>query len=147
MPDILHRISIDAPPDRVLDLVSTTAGVGLWWSGRPAEGDPSVGGSFSVLFGDSDTPAATFTMESAMPAEVVWLVTDGPEAWIGTSITFTLRPVGDTGTTLLFTHSGWAETSEFMHGCSTNWGAYLTSLKSGVEGAGFHPFPEGEISR
>ena len=147
MPDILHRISIDAPRDRVHDLVTTTEGIGRWWSGRPAEGDPSVGGSFSVFFVDSDTATATFTLDSSTPAEVVWRVTDGPESWIGTAITFDLRPAGDTSTTLLFTHSDWAETSEFMHGCSTNWGAYLTSLKTGAEGAGFHPFPEGEISR
>jgi hypothetical protein len=34
-----------------------------------------------------------------------------------------------------------------MSGCSTNWGAYLASLKSGVEGLGFRPYPGGEISR
>jgi uncharacterized protein YndB with AHSA1/START domain len=147
MPEILHRISIDAPCERVHDLVSTTEGIGCWWAGRPAKGDASVGGRFAVYFGDSDAPAATFTMESSAPTEVVWRVTDGPDTWIGTSITFALRPAGDTGTTLLFTHAGWADTSEFMHGCSTNWGAYLTSLKTGAEGDGFHPFPEGEISR
>lgn len=34
-----------------------------------------------------------------------------------------------------------------MSGCSTNWGAYLTSLKTGAEGVEFHPYPQGEISR
>jgi hypothetical protein len=32
-------------------------------------------------------------------------------------------------------------------GCSTNWAAYLMSLKSGAEGHGFNPYPDGEISR
>ena len=54
IPDILHRISIDAPPEAVHDLVATTGG-----------------------------------------------------------------------------------------GCSTNWGAYLTSLKTGAEGVGFRPYPQG----
>ena len=34
MPDILHRISIDASPETVHDLVATTEGVGRWWTGR-----------------------------------------------------------------------------------------------------------------
>jgi hypothetical protein len=34
-----------------------------------------------------------------------------------------------------------------MYGCSTNWAAYLMSLKSGAEGHGFGAFPSGEISR
>ncbi len=72
---------------------------------------------------------------------------DGPEAWIDTVVTFTLRSANDGGTTLLFTHSGWREHSEFMSGCSTNWGAYLTSLKHGAESGAFAAYPAGEISR
>ena len=41
----------------------------------------------------------------------------------------------------------WRETNEFMHGCSTNWGAYLTSLKSGAERGEFAAYPAGEMSR
>jgi hypothetical protein len=88
MPDILHRISIDAPREAVHDLVATTDGIAR-----------------------------------------------------------ALRPAGQGGTTLLFTHAGWAEASEFMSGCSTNWGAYLTSLKADAEGAGFRAYPQGEVSR
>jgi hypothetical protein len=34
---------------------------------------------------------------------VVWRVTDGPDTWIDTRISFSLRPSGHGGTTLLFT--------------------------------------------
>ena len=34
-----------------------------------------------------------------------------------------------------------------MSGCSTNWGAYLTSLKAGAEGGAFAAYPASEISR
>ncbi|MGZ4537701.1 MAG: SRPBCC family protein [Blastococcus sp.] len=147
MPDILHRISIDAPCDAVHDLVATTDGVARWWTGRPLDGDSTVGSRFGIYFGKADTPAAVMQMQSDTPDDVVWRVVDGPESWIGTQITFALRPSGNGGTTLLFTHAGWVEASEFMSGCSTNWGAYLTSLKTGAEGVGFHPYPQGEISR
>jgi uncharacterized protein YndB with AHSA1/START domain len=147
MPDILHRISIDAPPEDIRELVTTTDGIARWWTGRPAEGDAAVGGRFGIYFGDAETPAAVMQMQSDAPDEVVWRVIDGPGAWLGTLITFAFRPSGNGGTTLLFTHASWAEASEFMSGCSTNWGAYLTSLKAGAEGAGFRPYPAGEISR
>ncbi len=147
MPDILHRISIDAPQKEVHDLIATTEGVARWWTGRPLRGESTVGGRFSVYFGDPERPSAVMEVESDTADEVAWRVVDGPDSWIGTLITFALRPFGDAGTTLLFTHAGWREASEFMSGCSTNWGAYLTSLKSGVEGLEFRPYPRSEISR
>ena len=147
MPDILHRISIDASPDTVHDLVATIEGVGRWWTGHPVEGDSAVGGRFEVRFSDGGTPAVVMETQSETPDRVVWRVAQGPDSWNGTVITFALGPSNDGGTTLLFSHEDWSETSEFMSGCSTNWGAYLTSLKSGAEGSGFHTYPEGEISR
>jgi hypothetical protein len=75
MPDILHRISIDAPPQQVHDLIASTGGIARWWTGRPL---------MQVL---TDTPD-----------HVVWRVTDGPDTWIDTGITFTLRPSGHGGT-------------------------------------------------
>jgi uncharacterized protein YndB with AHSA1/START domain len=147
MPDILHRISIDASREDIHDLVATTDGVARWWTGRPLDGDSTVGGRFGVYFGDAGTPAAVMQMESDTADEVVWRVIKGPDAWINTLITFVLHASSDGGTTLLFTHANWAEASEFMSGCSTNWGAYLTSLKNGAEGDGFRPYPQGEVSR
>jgi uncharacterized protein YndB with AHSA1/START domain len=147
MPDILHRISIDAPTERVHDLIATTDGIARWWTGRPLEGSAEFGARFGVIFGEADKPAAVMQVVADRPDEITWRVEEGPDSWIGTLVTFTLRPHGTDGTTLLFTHSGWPEASEFMGGCSTNWGAYLTSLKAGAESGRFAPFPQGEISR
>jgi uncharacterized protein YndB with AHSA1/START domain len=147
MPDILHRITIDAPQEGVHDLIATTDGIAQWWTGRPLGGDSAVGSRFRIYFGDADTPAAVMEVVSNAPEEVVWRVVEGPEAWIDTLITFTLKPAANGATTLLFSHARWPEASEFMSGCSTNWAAYLTSLKTGVEGHGFAAYPAGEISR
>ncbi|MEU9020082.1 SRPBCC domain-containing protein [Actinomadura sp. NPDC048394] len=147
MPDILHRISIDAAPQRVHDLVASTDGIARWWTGRPLAGEHAVGSSFSVFFRDAERPAAVMEVLADAPDSVVWRVTDGPDTWLGTRITFTLRPGGRDRTTLLFAHAGWEQAGEFMSGCSTNWGAYLTSLKTGAESDAFTPFPAGEISR
>ena len=144
MPDILHRVSIDAPTQRVHDLIAATDGIARWWSGRPLDGN---GARFGVYFGDSDKPAAVMQVVADQPDEITWRVEEGPDSWIGTLVMFTIRPHGADGTTLLFTHADWPEASEFMSGCSTNWGAYLTSLKTGAESGQFAPYPHGEISR
>lgn len=147
MPDILHRISIDAPSGRVRELIATTDGIARWWTGRPLDGKAGAGGRFGVYFGDAATPAAVMRVVADTPGEITWRVEEGPGSWVGTLITFTLRPEGAGGTTLLFTHAGWREASEFMSGCSTNWGAYLTSLKTGAETGRFAAYPHSEISR
>jgi uncharacterized protein YndB with AHSA1/START domain len=147
MSNILHRLSIDAPPERVHELASTRAGIERWWTGHPVSGEDSVGGRFDVSFSDYGEPAAAFEVIERSPGRVVWRCVEGPRDWIDTRITYALEPRGDGGTTLLFSHEGWHQENDFMNGCSTNWAAYLMSLKSGAEGQGFNAFPRGEISR
>jgi uncharacterized protein YndB with AHSA1/START domain len=141
MPSILHRLSIDAPPERVHDLAATTDGIERWWTGRPVVGDDEVGGRFAVHFRDGANPAAAFEVVERDPGRIVWRCVDGPGDWIDTRITYALTPRDDGGTTLLFSHEGWQRESEFMNGCSTNWCAYLMSLKSGAEGQASTPSP------
>ena len=145
MSNILHRVTIDAPPSRVQELVATRKGIEQWWTGQPVDGDDSVGGRIAVSFGDRT--AATFEIAERAPERVVWRCVGGPADWIDTHITFRVDPRSDGGTTLSFNHEGWREENELMSGCSTNWGAYLMSLKSGAEGRGFAAYPGGEISR
>ena len=143
MPDILHRFTVDAPRDRVHDLISTREGVERWWNAHPNTGDDT---RLQVFFGGDD-PAAVMQIIENTPERVVWRVVEGPSDWIDTTITFALEGRPDGGTTLLFTHADWREANEFMHGCSTNWGAYLASLKSGAERGEFAAYPAGEMSR
>jgi uncharacterized protein YndB with AHSA1/START domain len=147
MPNILHRLTIDAEPERVQQLVATREGIEQWRTGKPVGGDDVLGGRFSVYFIDPDPPAAAFEMVERTPQRVVWRCVGGPADWIDTRITFALQPRDDGGTTLLFSHEDWQQENEFMNGCSTNWAAYMMSLKTGAEGSGFNPFPGGEISR
>jgi uncharacterized protein YndB with AHSA1/START domain len=145
MSSILHRLTIDAKPTNVQHLVATKEGIESWWTGEPVTGDDSVGGRIAVSFGDRT--AATFAIAERSPESVVWRCVDGPSDWIDTRISFMFEPRADGGTTLRFRHEGWNEETDLMYGCSTNWGAYLMSLKSGAEGRGFGAFPSGEISR
>jgi uncharacterized protein YndB with AHSA1/START domain len=147
MPNILHRLTIDAPPERVGQLATSRQGIEQWWTGRPVVGEDTIGGQLAVYFSDGTQAAAVFEVLQRSPGTISWRCVEGPKDWIDTRITFALSPRADGGTTLLFSHEGWQEENEFMNGCSTNWGSYLMSLKSGAEGLGFSPYPAGEISR
>jgi uncharacterized protein YndB with AHSA1/START domain len=147
MPNILHRLTIDAPTERVAVLAASAHGIEQWWTGRPVSGDDNVGGRLSVYFSDPANAAAAFEVVKRGPEQIVWRCVEGPNDWIDTTITFALKPRTDGGTTLLFSHAGWQQENEFMNGCSTNWAAYLMSLKTGAEGHGFNAYPGGEISR
>jgi uncharacterized protein YndB with AHSA1/START domain len=147
MPNILHRLTIDAPPERVHELAATTEGIQRWWTTRPVTGDDAVGGRLGVYFGDREKPAAVFEVLDRSPQRIVWRCLDGPPDWRETHVVLALSPRADGGTTLRFRHEGWRRETELMKGCSTNWAAYLMSLKSGAEGQGFNPYPGGEISR
>jgi uncharacterized protein YndB with AHSA1/START domain len=145
MSSILHRLTIDAAPAHVHELVATKEGIEQWWTGQPVDGDDAVGGRIGVSFGDRT--AATFEIAERTAESIVWRCVGGPTDWIDTHITFTFEPRPDGGTTLRFNHTGWREETDLMYGCSTNWAAYLIGLKSGAEGRGFGAFPSGEISR
>jgi uncharacterized protein YndB with AHSA1/START domain len=147
MPNILHRFTIDAPPEQVQQLLATREGIEQWWTGHPVTGDEEVGGQLSVYFSNPAKPAATFEVLERNADRVVWRCVAGPNDWIDTRIVYALKPRADGGTTLLFSHEGWQQENEFMNGCSTNWAAYLMSLKSGAEGQGFSAYPGGEMSR
>jgi uncharacterized protein YndB with AHSA1/START domain len=142
MEEIRHRVGVDAPIAAVYDAVATREGETGWWT-RDVEGESKVGGQLAFRFGGPDRVAVMEIVELTPPRRVVWRCVQGPDEWLGTSITFDLRTDGDE-TVVLFTHSGWREPVEFMHHCSTAWGYYLLSLKHGLEGGKASPWPDNE---
>jgi uncharacterized protein YndB with AHSA1/START domain len=94
MSNILHRVSIEAPPERVHELAATREGIQTWWTGHPVAGDDKIGGQLSVYFRDPAEPAAIFEVIERSPEQVVWRCVDGPHDWIDTRITFALKPRG-----------------------------------------------------
>ena len=139
MADILHRVGVRTPtPATVYDALTTVEGLAGWWT-DDTKGNGDVGGVLAFRF----PPVGGFDMEvvELRPSERVrWRVVDGPEEWIGTTITWDLRQDGD-HTIVLFKHQGWKEPVEFMHHCSTKWATFLLSLKSLAETGEGAPAP------
>ena len=144
MADILHRIGIRSSPDRVYQALATRDGLADWWT-HDTEGDSKVGGALAFRFADSHgVEMGRFDMKvlDLQPARrVQWQVTDGPDEWIGTRISFDLRQEDD-HVIVLFKHEDWKAPVEFMHHCSTKWAVFLLSLKELVETGKGRPFPD-----
>lgn len=139
MPDILHRVGVKSTsPDHVFQALATRSGLAAWWTETTA-GEAVPGGVLKFRFGDR----GGFDMrvlESAAPRRVLWQVIDGPDEWVGTTVSFDLAQEDD-HTIVLFRHQGWNEAAEFMHHCSTKWGVFLLSLKSLIETGRGSPYP------
>jgi uncharacterized protein YndB with AHSA1/START domain len=142
MPSIRHRIGVDAPIEDVYAAIATRQGVARWWT-RDVEGDDFVGGLLAFRFGGPDTGATVEVVELTSPQRVVWRVVQGPDEWLGTTVSFELKRE-DGQTIVLFTHAGWAEPVEFLHHCSTRWAYFLLSLKHGHERGKSTPWPHDE---
>ncbi len=136
---IRHRVGIAAPPERVYAAVATMEGLSGWWT-TDVTGDPNVGGTLRFRFGSPDGGADMEVVERTPNRQVRWRCVGGPEEWVGTNLTFEVKPLGDE-TALVFTHADWREPVEFMHHCSTKWAYYLLGLKAGLEGGDATPFP------
>jgi uncharacterized protein YndB with AHSA1/START domain len=139
MIDILHRVGVEAPLAEVYDAIATPEGLAAWWT-TDTVGKSEVGGELAFRFGD----LGGFDMEilELDPAgRVRWLVTDGPEEWVGTEVDWKLEQ-REGWTIVLFKHQGWREPVEFMHHCSTKWGSFLLSLRELVETGRGRPAPD-----
>jgi uncharacterized protein YndB with AHSA1/START domain len=137
MMDVLHRVGIKSALYDVYTALTTRNGLAAWWT-TDTQGESASGGVIQFRF-----PEGGFDMKvlELRPAErVLWEVVEGPQEWIGTTVSFDLKQEGDY-TIILFKHQGWREPVEFMYHCSTKWATFLLSLKSLLETGKGAPSP------
>ena len=130
MPDILHRVGINARPDKVFSALATLDGVRGWWVSTATGKGDSIDFGFCVMK----------VVKAAPDTLVHWRCTRGPDEWIGTEVIFRLA-WKDNQTFVIFTHAGWKQAVEFMHHCSTKWATFLLSLREFVESGAGRPDP------
>ena len=140
MSDILHRVGIQATPQKVFEALSTQEGISSWWTSK-VKVQPEVGSVMEMRFKNDSLIMHIQIEELNPPIFLKWRVLAGPPEWIGSTINFLLKLNGNE-TVVLFAHRGWKEQVDFMHHCSTKWGYYMFSLKALLEEGKGTPHPD-----
>lgn len=143
MINIVHRVGIKAPLQKVYDALATTDGISGWWS-QHTTGVSQVGKVIEIgFFSLEGTELGSMSMEVKaleFGKKVQWTFITGPAEWIGTDAVFELYQEGDF-TIVLFGHKNWREEVEFTAHCSMKWGTFMLSLKDFVETGKGRPSP------
>lgn len=138
MKSIHHKLLIGAPAEKVYEALTTQEGLSGWWSPE-TKAKPEVGSIARFTFGPNYFKE--MKIEELKPSNSVqWLCLKGYEEWVGTRITFELRP-HDRGTVLLFHHDGWQEYTEGFAACSYDWALFFRSLRFLCETGKGLPYP------
>ncbi|HYM02908.1 MAG TPA: SRPBCC domain-containing protein [Stellaceae bacterium] len=142
MADILHKITISAPPAAVYAALTERQGLAGWWT-EDVRAEPKIGAVARFRFGEDGGPDMEI-LDLEPGRRVHWRciakTTGSKDEWIGTEIFFELAPDGP-GTVLRFSHRRWAEASDFLRYCSLKWATYLLGLKRLLEGGSGTPWP------
>ncbi len=132
MPELLHQIDIESPPEKVYAGLATRKGLCGWWT-ADTTAEERVGGSARFGF---DKGSVVFRMtieELTPPRRVVWSCHGDHEEWNGTQLIWEIAPKGK-GSVLRFRHANWRENSNFLAMCNSTWGELMYRLKAYVEG-------------
>lgn len=138
MKSIFHSLVIEASPDKVYEAITTQKGLSGWWTPQTTA-TPEVGSTATFAFDDY---VKEMKVEELVPStKVKWLCVKAYPEWIGTTITFELKPHAK-GTALLFHHDGWKDYTAEFAGCSFDWALFLRSLKLLCETGKGLPYPD-----
>lgn len=142
MAEILHQIRIAASPERVFEMITTSAGFAVWWT-EDSSVEPTAGtvATFRFLGGK-----VTFRMridEFDSPHRVTWTCLGDYEEWNGTTLAWNLSPTESGGTVLDLAHRGWEKTDGEYPQCNASWGHLLHLMKDHLEGKTVSVHPAG----
>lgn len=137
MADILHKITMAAPKNKVFAALSSVEGLSGWWT-TTTEGESVPGRLLTFRFGKHTTLMQVEMLEHDQ--RVVWECKEQNSEWTGTRLSFELSE--DAGrTTLVFRHAAWEKQTPLFAHCSMKWATFLLSLRQYVETGEGRPFP------
>ncbi len=128
---ISHKITIQAPEDRVFQALSSLAGLKSWYVPK-IEG--TVGKNQEAVFSFADEKPFRWKFIEVKPNSLVtWKCTEGPGAAAGTTVTFCVSSKGANQTVVECDHADWPEGHSAFKACNTFWGILMGHLKKYVE--------------
>jgi uncharacterized protein YndB with AHSA1/START domain len=127
--DLIHRIGIAAPAEKIYRAITTEEGIQGWWT-TDVNIDTHVGGKAVFGFFDHSTVFEMRIEELTPPTLVRWKCEGGKSPdWVGTTQEFRLEPESEGEVLLKFCHSGWERGGDHCYYCNTTWGHLMVCLK------------------
>jgi uncharacterized protein YndB with AHSA1/START domain len=133
MARIVFELDVAAQPGEIVEALDTARGIAGWWT-RDVEFPGGAGSTMKLGFPVAPMPFE-LRVDEAGEQRVHWTsVGEFPPHWAGTEVTWTLRPSADgNGTTVHFSHDGWASDEGPLPNAAMTWGILMTSLKRYAE--------------
>jgi uncharacterized protein YndB with AHSA1/START domain len=124
MADLEEHVRIRTNPPRIYEVLTRTTDVCRWWTAKSTLAD-AVGGTCTI-------GAMTFRIDALeRQRRIAWTCTGhAAPAWIGTTLAWTISPVGD-HVIVTLVHAGWKD--KVAAGTAETWQRALASLRAYVE--------------
>jgi uncharacterized protein YndB with AHSA1/START domain len=127
--DILFAFEIDAPPESVIEALTTSAGIESFWTSR-AKVPADVGETLELGFAIAPLPF-DLRLEQSDERTVVWRTLSFPPHWVGTTVRWDVAD-RDGGSSVAFRHAGFGDDTDAGHAGFT-WGQIMVRLKHCLE--------------
>jgi len=130
---IENSIQISAPANRVLEALTTKAGIRGWWT-TDVDCDLEAREATFRFEKQAGVMAVTFRLDAADDKRVAMTCireTNNAD-WLGTTLTFSLAPAAG-GTRVDLVHAGYPAKNDLYDMCTKGWAFYLGSLKRYLE--------------
>ena len=137
--NIYHLFEIEAPLNRVFEVISTGNGLSKWWT-ESSEGEAGLGNRYSLYFGPGFDWAARVSRYKENQ-EFELHLEEADEDWTQTKVGFVLKEV-EGKVRVDFYHSGWKEANEHFRISTFCWAGYLRLLKEYIEKGTFVEYKE-----
>lgn len=139
MPEIVHRLGLQASARHIYRALTIRDELAAWWT-RDVTGSGELGSVLVFGFQQRAIVFRFFVQELSEPKLVRWRCLGGHPEWKDTEIAFILTPTAD-GTALDFEHRGWRSASPIYRRSFVDWAQSLASLQAYLDvGTGWpHP--------
>jgi uncharacterized protein YndB with AHSA1/START domain len=126
-----HKISVEAPKQKVYDAITTEEGLQGWYT-PSVQGCASHGERLQLQFESKAGPFHWKVSEIDPGSVVLWECLEGPGDSRGTTATFRLQEVNGK-TTVELDHDGIDEADAKRKTCNSMWGALMLHLRRFAE--------------
>jgi uncharacterized protein YndB with AHSA1/START domain len=101
--DVTQAVEVDAPPQRIWELLTDPAELPRWWPDA-AELEPRVGGRVVLRFGPGNVSGEITTWEPPSSLGFTWIPSNMPDVEL--HVTFTVDDLGDGRSRVSVVHTG-----------------------------------------